>query len=112
MQGKDDQGRFISKSSDLRQVRSIRVTDEIWNKFGEQAKKRSITRADLLEEIFSQKSFDDEVIHGKISEALAILKHGITSKRQGGAYSSNNAKSLKEEVVRVIAVLEKVTKGV
>ena len=107
MQGKDKKGRFISKSSDHRQVRSIRVTDETWNKFGEQAAQQSITRADLLEKIVAQELAEDRVIHGKISEVVSILQHGITPKRQGGVYIGNHAKALKEEVVRVIAILEK-----
>ena len=117
MQGKDKKGRFLSKSSDHRQVRSIRATDETWHKFGEQAAQQGITRADLLEKIATQEltgnrvihGNEDRVIHGKISEVVAILQHGITPKRQGGAYIGNHAKALKEEVVKAIAILEELT---
>ena len=47
LQEKDWHGRFINKSDDYRHVRSMRVTDEIWEKFGEMALERGIIRADL-----------------------------------------------------------------
>ena len=51
MQSRNSRGQFINKSKDNRQVRSIRVTNEVWVKLGNMATQRSITRADLLEEI-------------------------------------------------------------
>lgn len=112
MQNKDVKGRFINKSADFRKVRSIRATDKIWNTFGEEAKQLSITRADLLEQIFSEifphhaQKNNNCVIHGRILEIIEILKLGITSKKQGGFYAANNAKALKEEVFKAIALLE------
>lgn len=46
---RDDSGKFDLKSQDYRHVRSIRVTDEAWEKFGELASELDLTRADLLE---------------------------------------------------------------
>ncbi|MDJ0647413.1 MAG: hypothetical protein QNJ60_01790 [Xenococcaceae cyanobacterium MO_188.B19] len=116
MQGKDKKGRFISKSKSDRQVKSIRATDETWNKFGEEAEKLSITRADLLETMFGssrvihdkQQADSNSVIHGQIQEILVILNQGITPKNQGGFYIGNNAKSLKEQVQIAIALLEQI----
>ena len=48
LQGKDWYSRFIFKSDHYRHVRSIRVIDENWEKFGEMALERGITQADLL----------------------------------------------------------------
>mgnify|MGYP001811850133 FL=1 len=48
----------------------------------------------------------NRVLLGKIAEVIGILKHGVTSKKQGGTYASNNAKSLREKVLSAIAVLE------
>ena len=42
-------GKFLSKSKQPRHVRSIRLTDAAWEKLGELADKKNITRADLLE---------------------------------------------------------------
>ncbi len=45
----------------------------------------------------------------RLAKVLEILKHGVISKRQGGAYISNNSKLLKEEVIKAIAILENLT---
>lgn len=39
-------------------------------------------------------------------EIINILKHGITSKKQGGIYNSSNASTLKKEVIKVLEILE------
>jgi predicted DNA-binding ribbon-helix-helix protein len=46
-----DNGKFQNKSDQPREVRSIRATDRTWIKLGDYAESRSITRADLLEEL-------------------------------------------------------------
>ena len=92
---KDWQGRFINKSDDYRRVRSIRVTDEIWEKFGEAALKRSITRADLLEEIFKNDdlSFNRHSIVNLLQEALKLKANA------GGA--------IKSKIREVLLILDK-----
>lgn len=72
-QEKDRYGRFLHKSDDYRRVRSIRVTDEAWEKLGEIAEKLSITRADLIEEWMEDKSsngINEEKIKAVIEEIL------------------------------------------
>jgi predicted DNA-binding ribbon-helix-helix protein len=62
-QGRNELGKFSSKSDENRQVRSIRLTDATWNALGEVANKRSITRADLIEGWFVDGSFSlDNII--------------------------------------------------
>ena len=56
-QGRTKQGKFLPKSDDYRQVRSIRLTDNSWEVLGKLAECRGITRADLLEEWFNGGSF-------------------------------------------------------
>lgn len=56
-QGRSKKGKFLPKSNDYRQVRSIRLTDSSWEALGELASNRGITRADLLEEWFNGGSF-------------------------------------------------------
>lgn len=41
-----------------------------------------------------------------VTNVINILRHGITSKKQGGVYDSSNASSLKKEVVKALAILE------
>lgn len=56
-QGRTKQGKFLPKSEEHRQVRSIRLTDNSWEALGKFADYRGITRADLLEEWFKEGSF-------------------------------------------------------
>lgn len=49
-QGRNQSGKFESKSDELRSVRTIRLTDSAWKKLGEISISRDITRADLIEE--------------------------------------------------------------
>jgi len=57
-QGRNESGKFTSKSEDIRQVRSIRLTDSTWDTLGKLADQRSITRADLIEEWINQEYFN------------------------------------------------------
>lgn len=50
-QNRSEAGRFASKSAAPREVRSIRLTDTTWEKLGELAGLRCITRADLIEQL-------------------------------------------------------------
>ena len=49
MQSRNQKGQFKNKSETERKVRSIRATDDVWQKLGEIAIQQGITRADLLE---------------------------------------------------------------
>lgn len=49
-----------------------------------------------VESILSQDALD---------EVIKILRHGITSKKQGGVYNSSNASTLKKEVIKALEIL-------
>ena len=53
-QGRTESGKFAQKSEELRRVRSIRLTDSTWEALGLMAAQRSITRADLIEELVEE----------------------------------------------------------
>lgn len=55
---RDEYGKFVTKSSEHRAVRSLRLTDTTWSAMGEMAGERSLTRADLLEQMFTSKLDD------------------------------------------------------
>lgn len=59
-QGRSEAGRFASKSDEPREVRSIRLTDSTWEKLGEIADLRCITRADLIEELVQSGVLDQQ----------------------------------------------------
>ena len=94
MQNRDSRGQYINKSDSNRLVRSIRVTDEIWEKFGEMAAQRSITRADLLEEIVE---FDSVVDNSRV---VAVLQEALKLKANAGG-------AIKKKIKEVLLVLSK-----
>ena len=63
---------------------------------------------DGLEIPFTDKSesFESILLQDNKEKIINILKHGITSKKQGGAYNSSNASTLKKEVLKVLEILE------
>ena len=89
VQGRNKKGKFGSKSDSKRKVRSIRATDEVWNKFGEMAVQRGITRADLLEEFMS----DNRVILGN-GEVTKILEEALKLKANAGGAIKNRIKDV------------------
>lgn len=95
MQDKDWRGRFINKSDDYREVRSMRVTDEIWKKFGDMALQRSITRADLLEEIV--KSNDSTIDNNQV---INLLQEALSLKANAGG-------AIKKKIREVLLILSK-----
>ncbi len=95
MRERDWHGRFICKSDDYRKVKTIRVTDGVWEEFGEMAAQRGITRADLLEEIVKSEDLllnNDRVIN-LLQEALKLKANA------GGA--------IKEKIRGVLLILDK-----
>ena len=95
LQEKDWHGGFIFKSDDYWYVRSIRVTDEIWEKFGEMALEWSITRADLLEEIVKNGdlSVNNNCVINLLQETLKL--------------KANSGGAIKEKIREVLLVLDK-----
>lgn len=59
-QSRSEHGRFASKSDEPREVRSIRLTDSTWQKLGDIADSRGITRADLIEELAQSGALDQQ----------------------------------------------------
>ena len=88
-------GQFVHKSNSDRQVRSIRVTDDIWKKFGEMAEQRDITRADLLEEMVKSNS-----IFSNSSQAISILGEALKLK-------ANTGGAIKKKIREVLLILSK-----
>ena len=90
MQSRNDKGQFQGKSDGFRRVRSIRVTDEVWDKLGEMASRRSITRADLLEQL----------VDIDLSSATVILKEALRLKANAGG-------AIKREIRNALSYLDK-----
>ena len=79
-QGKirNQKGRFVQKSEEPRQIRSIIVTDSTWKEIGRIAELNKLTRADIIEKIFNRetskettsKQFNLEQIKKAVEEIL------------------------------------------
>jgi hypothetical protein len=61
-QDRTESGQFAPKSQDYRHVRSIRLTDETWEKIGYAAEIQQITKADLIEQMAQNGAFDQEAL--------------------------------------------------
>lgn len=73
-QSRNKSGKFVSKSSQLRQVRAIRLTDNTWNKLGQLAAHRNMTRADYLESVVSCSSGQQlELFGGEKSPSEEVI---------------------------------------
>lgn len=87
-QSRDRQGKFASKGEEKREVRTVRLTDSTWEKLGEVANKRCITRADLIEEMMSISDGFTESIN--IQQVVQALKDALKLKaNSGGAIKKN-----------------------
>ena len=47
-------GKFVAKSDEHREVRSLRLTKKVWDALGSAAEMQSVTRADLIEQLTEQ----------------------------------------------------------
>lgn len=71
---RDAQGKFAPKNDEHRLVRSIRLTDTTWSVLGVIADSLSLTKADLLEQIFSDYPHpsntrqDEEIVANNLSQ--------------------------------------------
>ena len=91
MQSRNNKGQFQSKSDELRRVRSIRVTDEVWEAMGMMADNRGITRADLLEEF----------VEVDLSSAITVLERALRLKANAGG-------AIKREIRNALLCLNEV----
>lgn len=81
MQSRNKKGQFENKSEAERKVRSIRATNNVWEKLGEMANKQGITRADLLEKIINE----DRVLHSNNkNKNIKLLEEALELKANAG----------------------------
>ena len=78
MQSRNQKGQFQNKSETERKVRSIRATNDVWEKLGIIANQQSITRADLLEKFVN----DSRVLHS--DKNIQLLEEALELKANAG----------------------------
>lgn len=93
---RDAQGKFALKNDEYRSVRSLRLTDTTWSAMGEMAKSNGITRADYLEQMFSNNN------HSCPSNTRSALLLSPSHTRREEASQPSNTR-LNEEIERLNA---------
>jgi predicted DNA-binding ribbon-helix-helix protein len=101
-QGRNQVGQFSAKGEGRREVRSIRLTNSTWEKLGDIADERSITRADLIEEIMSGEGLGNNLVmdstHRQVNfpAIINILESALKLKANaGGAIKEKIKEALK-----------------
>lgn len=101
MAARDDGGKFAIKGESERVVKSLRMTEDAWDSFGEMAEARGMTRADLLHEWIEAKDSNPDQIEmfvdeGAVEEAIDLLQDALSLKANaGGAIKANIRAALK-----------------
>jgi hypothetical protein len=72
-QDRTEGGQFAPKSNDYRHVRSIRLTDETWEKIGYAAEAQRVTRADLIEQMAEDGMFDQLTATANVPDSNQLL---------------------------------------
>jgi chromosome segregation ATPase len=102
-----DKGKFVQKSNEARQVRSLRVTDSAWSELGNIAEDFSVTRADLIEKLINDHVLrDHEALkqeNEKLKEEIHVLQGRISEidKSIDNFYSDLNGKNLQVDKLSV-----------
>jgi len=108
-----DNGTFAPKSSQVREVRSLRLTDKTWRALGRVAELKGITRADLIEELAESEAIEqwasgcDEVekLKEKILE-LTAEKEDLAQQLSASSLGLglNEIQELRDEVLHSLNV--------
>jgi len=99
-QERQNNGKFAPKSDTARQVRSIRLTDRAWNRLGELADLRSITRADLIESLVENNILSQDNIafqessQAYVDEVEALKNKILELEKQIHTYSDTSNKAI------------------
>jgi hypothetical protein len=67
-------GTFAPKSSQIREVRSLRLTSKTWKLLGDTAESRGITRADLIEELATSGAIEQWISGSDYDEIEELRK--------------------------------------
>lgn len=86
-QGRSERGKFAPKSTEYREVRSLRLTDTTWEKLGIAADSRCVTRADLIESLVESGVLEQQPSSGtslqQVDEAIAQILDDPAVTRNG-----------------------------
>lgn len=101
-------GTFASKSSQPREVKSLRVTDETWTELGDLANLQGVTRADLVEQWVAQ--FKElEAQKKSVLDENEELKHQVAVLAEQLATVQLTLAQTQEKLSQMESAQEKVT---
>ena len=103
-------GVFINKSKSPRMNRTLRMTNEVWERLGNLAESQDMTRSDLLEAWTLNDAGHGEIMdriqdlgshagHGLVDRAIEILNEGLTFKANAGG-------KIKAKIREAVSLLE------
>ena len=95
---RDELGKFVLKNGEHRSVRSLRLTDTTWTALGEIAESLSLTRADLLEQMFRSNEHE----HLLPSNTRGKKEVQPSNTRMGEGAEPSNTR-VEEEIERLLA---------
>lgn len=99
-----DNGKFVQKSQEPRSVKSIRVTDSVWEILGDIARQRCITRADLIEHFATGHVLHDDLEkeNNNLKEEIAALRLQLDSEGKLSSPSHSNSQHFEDtKLIRV-----------
>ncbi len=81
---RNTEGKFVKKSDERREVRSLRLTGTVWEALGKAAEERCITRADLIEYLVESKIIDQVLCEAERQESgKADFDKGCSRENRG-----------------------------
>jgi hypothetical protein len=103
---RNDGGKFVTKGSEVRTVRSIRLTDSTWNALEDKASEHDMSKADYFEALVSgEVEWESEDVDKTeteldfdIDEVVEILTEALTLKSNAGG-------AIKKEIKRVLEIM-------
>lgn len=104
MQPRGERGTFIPKNDEVRQVRSVRLTDHAFEVWGQTADDRGVSRADLLELMTRDgymRDYNFPADEGRLKDILEELVNDPGITRQGR--DRGTAKRFAEALLRRLA---------
>jgi hypothetical protein len=104
MKQRNESGQFEQKGDEPRVLRSIRLTDTCWDTLGETASERSLSRADLLEELVEDGSSDrdEDGMKESIIEEMESLIQGLKKDGDNELEISSKDKAAGRRVLRAL----------
>lgn len=99
---RNEQGKFVRKGKENRNVYSLRVTDKAWLELGHKAEKLGMTRADLIEQVAFLELVDETHSHLSHQEAFLKIVEATDLMRECLDMQWNQGTKMKEKISQAL----------